>query len=78
MEQHQSDQTHHLRTDHRTDPWSCCSSGIRNLDSWNHVRRGFEGNCPTSGILPGYECPLSHEVWSENEFKIYRDSLYDR
>ena len=45
--------------------------GLRNLDSRNHVRRSTERNRPASGILPGYECTLPHEVWSEDQFKIY-------
>ena len=32
---------------------------------------GTERNRPASGILPGYECTLPHEVWSEDQFKIY-------
>ena len=71
MEQHQPNQTDHLRIDHWSGSWSCCSAGIRNLDSRNHVRRSTERNCSASGILPGYECTLSHEVWSEDQFKIY-------
>ena len=71
MEQHQPDQTDHLRIDHWSGSWSCCSAGIRNLDSRNHVRRSTERNRPASGILPGYECTLPHEVWSEDQFKIY-------
>ena len=71
MEQHQPNQTDHLRIDHWSGSWSCCSAGIRNLDSRNHVRRSTERNRPASGILPGYECTLPHEVWSEDQFKIY-------
>ena len=67
----QPDQTDHLRIDHWSGSWSCCSAGIRNLDSRNHVRRSTERNRPASGILPGYECTLPHEVWSEDQFKIY-------
>ncbi len=70
MEQHQPNQTDHLRIDHWSGSWSCCSAGIRNLDSRNHVRRSTERNRPASGILPGYECTLPHEVWSEDQFKI--------
>ncbi len=32
MEQHQPNQTDHLRIDHWSGSWSCCSAGIRNLD----------------------------------------------
>ena len=76
MEQHQPDQTDHLWIDHWSGSWSGCSSGIRNLDSWNHVRRSTERNCSASGILPGYECTLSHEVWSEDQFKIYHHFVH--
>ena len=78
MEQHQPDQTYHLRPNHRTDPWSCCSSGIRNLNPWNHVRRSIKRYRPTSGILPGYECTLSHEVRSEDQFKIHHHPVHGR
>ena len=78
MEQHQPDQTYHLRPDHRTDPWSRCSSGIRNLNPWNHVRRSIKRYRPASGILPGYECPLSHVVRSEDQLKIHHHPVHGR
>ena len=76
MEQHQPHQANHLRIDHRSDPWSCCSSGIRNLDSRNHVCRRIKGNRSASGILPGYECPLSHEGRSEDQLEIHYNSVH--
>ena len=60
MEQHQSDQTHYLRSDHRNCFGTYFPTGDRNLHSRRSVRRSTSRNRTASCILPDYEFPLPH------------------
>lgn len=67
MEQHQSDQTHYLRSDHRNCFGTYFPTGDRNLHSRRSVRRSTSRNRTASCILPDYEFPLPHGKRTENE-----------
>ena len=75
MEQHQSDQTHYLRSDHRNCFGTYFPTGDRNLHSRRSVRRSTSRNRTASCILPDYEFPLPHGKRPENEHVFYRDTV---
>ena len=70
MEQHQSDQAYHLRTDRWYHPRTCNSAGICDLHSRWSVRRCSPWNCPASGVLPGNELSVPHGKRPENKHEI--------